>query len=87
MVVISLNIINYDVCYICFDNGSSIDILYYDVFSKMNIFLEWLGRLDSSIKRFSREPIPVEPYQSWWDKHPIVHDIGWLLGHQDSFSI
>ena len=49
MVVVSLNIINYDVCYILIDNESSINILFYDVFSKMGISSDRLGRLDSLI--------------------------------------
>lgn len=60
MVVIALNIVNYDVCYILVDNRSSVDILYYDLFSKIDISLESFERLDLLIIKFLEEAVPVE---------------------------
>ena len=37
MVVVSLNIADYDIRRILVDSGSSVDILFYDAFSKMSI--------------------------------------------------
>ena len=60
MVVVSLNIVNYDVCYILMDNRSSIDVLFYDAFSKIDIFLDWLGRLDFPFVGFTGDAILVK---------------------------
>ena len=43
VVVVILNIINYDVRYILIDNESSTDVLLYDAFSKMGILDDRLG--------------------------------------------
>lgn len=44
IVVISLNVENYNMHRILIDNGSLVDILYYDDFVKMKIFPDRLGR-------------------------------------------
>ena len=49
VIVVSLNVANYDVRRILVDNGSSADTLFYDAFSKIKISLDWLGRLDSPL--------------------------------------
>ena len=57
---VSLNIVNYNVHRILIDNESLIDILFYDAFSKMDIFLDRLGRLDSSLVGFIGDTTLVE---------------------------
>ena len=46
MVVVSLNIIDYDVRCVLIDNGSSVDVLFYDAFSKMSISSNRLGPMN-----------------------------------------
>lgn len=41
-------------------NDSSIDILSYDAFYKMNIPPTWLRRIGSPLVDLSRDPIPIE---------------------------
>ena len=52
MVVVSLNIANYDVRRILVDNGSSADILFYDAFSRMSILDGHLGPISSPLVGF-----------------------------------
>ena len=49
MVVVSLNITDYDVYCILVDSGSSIDILFYDAFSKISIPDGRLGPISSPL--------------------------------------
>lgn len=51
--VITKNIADYNVYHVLDDNGNSLDILFYDAFSRMAIPLEWLGKVDASITGFS----------------------------------
>lgn len=60
MVVIILNINNYNVHCILVDNGSAIDILYFLTFSQMNLFMDRLVKYGFLIQDFFNEPIPVE---------------------------
>ena len=55
-----LNIINYNIHHLLIDNESLIDILFYDVFSKMNIFSDQLGKLNISLIGFTGDTILVE---------------------------
>lgn len=56
--VITLNIGDYNVHCILVDSECLIDIIFYDAFLKINIFLEWLKKLDMPITKFLRESIP-----------------------------
>ena len=58
--VVSLNIANYNVCCILVDNESSINILFYDIFSKVGIFLDQMGWLDSLLVGSIENAIPIE---------------------------
>lgn len=58
--VVTLKIVDYDVHCVPIENGSLVDVLFYDVFSKMNIFHKWPEKLNAPITGFSREPVPVE---------------------------
>ena len=60
VVVVNLNIANYDVRRILIDNGSSTDILFYDAFSKMGIPADWVERMDSPLIEFIGNTILVE---------------------------
>lgn len=42
------------------DSRSSVEVLLYDAILKMNIFPEWLEKLDTLIIGFSGEPILVK---------------------------
>lgn len=42
VVVVMLNIENYDVCLILIDNGTLVDVLYYDAILKIEISPKWL---------------------------------------------
>lgn len=57
VVVVTLNVENYDVCCIFIDNRSSTDIFYYDVFVKIGISLDRLGRVDSPLISFIGDAI------------------------------
>lgn len=59
-VVISLNIKNYNVYCILIDNGSLIDVLYYDAFVQIGISFDRLERVDSLMIDFTRVMIQVE---------------------------
>lgn len=52
IVVVALNIANYDVHYVFVDNESLADMLFYNPFSKMGFILEQLEKLDSPLIRF-----------------------------------
>ena len=58
--VVSLNIVNYDVHHILVDNESSADILLYEIFSQMGILSERLGQMDSPLVVFIGDSIPIE---------------------------
>ena len=60
MVVISLNIANYDVHRILVDNESFIDVLYYDAFFKMSISDNHLGPMSSPLVGFTGDTVLVE---------------------------
>ncbi|XP_073106888.1 uncharacterized protein [Elaeis guineensis] len=59
-VVVSLNIANYEIHRILVDNRSSIDILFYDVFSRMPILDGHLGPISSPLVGFTGDAVPVE---------------------------
>ena len=42
-IIVSLNIANFDVCHILVDNESSVDVLFYNTFSKKGVFSKQLG--------------------------------------------
>ena len=58
--VVSLNIDNYDVRRILVDNESLVDILFYNAFSKLDIFSDQLNRLDSPLRGFIEDAILIE---------------------------
>ena len=60
MVMVTLNIANYDVCRILIDNRSSTDILFYDAFSKISIPDNRLGPMNFSLVGFIGDAILVE---------------------------
>lgn len=59
-IVVSLSIINFDVRCLLIDNGSSVDILFYDAFSRINLPRDHLLRTSSSLVGFSRDGVLVE---------------------------
>ena len=59
-VVVTLNIENYLVRRVLIDNDSSMDVLFYDTFSKMKIPFECLGWVDAPLVEFTDDAIPVE---------------------------
>lgn len=60
MMIVSLNIENYDIHLILIDNKSFANILYYDAFLKIGLFLDQLGRMDSSFVSFTKDEAPVK---------------------------
>lgn len=58
--VVTLNIDDYDVHRVLVDNGSSIDVLFYDALVRMNICHEQLERFDALITGFLGELVPIE---------------------------
>ena len=60
VVVVNLNIANYDVRRILIDNGSSTDILFYDAFLKMGISTDRLGKIDFPLIEFIENAIPMD---------------------------
>ena len=58
VVLVSLNIVNHDICRILVDNLAN--VLFYDAFSKMDISSDRLDRLDFPIIGFIRDAISVE---------------------------
>ena len=59
-IVISLNIVDYDVRRILVDNGSSTDILFYDAFSKISLSDDHLGPMNFLLIGFTDDTILVE---------------------------
>lgn len=59
-VVVTLNIVNYNVYCILVDNGSSTDVLFYDAFWKIGFTLKWLGKLDSPLVGFFEDDVPIK---------------------------
>lgn len=57
--VVTLNIADYDVHRMLVDNGSLVDILFYNAFSRVGIPPERL-EVAASISGFSGEPVPIE---------------------------
>ena len=60
VVVIFLNITNYDIHRIFIDNKSSANILFYDVFFKIDISSYRLDRLDSPLVGFTGTSVLVK---------------------------
>ena len=60
VVVIFLNIVDYDLCHILVDNGSSTNVLFYDTFSKMFLLNNHLGPVNSPLVGFIGDAMPVE---------------------------
>ena len=60
VVVVSLNIADYDVRRILVDSGSSVDILFYDTFLKISILVGRLGPINSLLVGFTGDAVPVE---------------------------
>lgn len=58
--VVTLNIANYNVHHMLVDNGSLMNILFYNALLKMNIPLEQLEEMDASIMGFFGELVLVE---------------------------
>ena len=59
-VVVSLDIINFDVYCILVDNESLTIVLFYDTFFKIGFTLDQLRRLDSSLVNFFGNAIPMK---------------------------
>ena len=59
-VVVSAVIANYDVKRILIDNGSSTEVLMYDAFVKMNLFISRLQESPMSLAGFRGNSIGVE---------------------------
>ena len=59
-VVILLTIANHDVKWILVDNGSSTDILYYDAFSRMSLFVVQLRPISAPLVGFTRTSVSIE---------------------------
>ena len=60
VVVVSLNITNYDVRRILVDSGSLTNILFYDAFSKMSIPDGRLGSINSLLVGFIGDAVLIE---------------------------
>ena len=60
MVVVSLNIADYDVHRILVDSGSSTNILFYDAFSKISIPDDRLGPISFALVGFTGDAMLVE---------------------------
>lgn len=60
VIIVALNIKNYDERRIIIDNGISANILYFDTLMKMEISPDWLTRVDSPIIGFMGDAIQVE---------------------------
>ncbi|GAV60787.1 hypothetical protein CFOL_v3_04316, partial [Cephalotus follicularis] len=60
VVVVTLAVENFEVNRVLIDNGTSTDILYYEVFEKMKISKDKLKPIDSPLSGFSGEPIQVK---------------------------
>lgn len=57
MVVVTLNVENYELCRILIDNGSFADVLYYDAFLKVGISLDWLIQVSFPLVGFVGDAI------------------------------
>lgn len=60
IVVVIMTITSYNVKKILVDNGSSINMLFYDIFQKMKLFTDQLKKVNTLLVRFSRNFIVVE---------------------------
>ena len=60
IVVVSLNIADYNVCYILIDNKSSADVLFYDAFSKISIPDNRKDPISSPLVGFTDDAVPIE---------------------------
>ncbi|KAK3037284.1 hypothetical protein RJ639_029696 [Escallonia herrerae] len=58
--VITIRAGNFDVKRVLVDNGSSAEVLFYEVFKKMNISMDRLGKMDTPLYGFSNHPVTVE---------------------------
>ncbi|XP_043721071.1 uncharacterized protein LOC122668593 [Telopea speciosissima] len=58
--VVKMIVANCSVARILVDNGSSVNILYFDAFLKMQLTLEMLKRIDSPLYGFNGAPMQVE---------------------------
>ncbi|KAK3010864.1 hypothetical protein RJ639_012970 [Escallonia herrerae] len=58
--VITIKAGNFEVKCVLVDNGSSIEILFYDAFKKMNISMDRLRKMDTPLYGFSNHPVAVE---------------------------
>ena len=59
-IVVTLNILSYDVHYILIDNKSFMEVLFYDAFVRMSLPHNHLRRMDSHLVGFSCNTIPIE---------------------------
>ena len=60
MIVVFATIAKYDVWRILVDSGSSIDILFYDAFSKMNIATDRLRPVSTVLTSFTGDSVGIE---------------------------
>ena len=60
VVVIAFNIADYDVRRVLIDSESSVDVLFYDAFSKMFILNSWLESMNSLLVGFTSDTVLVE---------------------------
>ncbi|KAK3022983.1 hypothetical protein RJ639_046687 [Escallonia herrerae] len=58
--VITIKAGNFEVKSVLVDNGSSVEILFYEVFRKMNISTDRLQKMDSPLYGFSNHPVAVK---------------------------
>ena len=58
--VVSLDIANYDVYWVLVDNKSSVDILFYDAFVRMNLYSKLLIKRNTPLIGFLGTMILVE---------------------------
>ena len=59
-IVIFLNIFNYDVRQVLIDNRSSIDVLFYDAFVRINLNFGLLVKRNTFLIGFSDSMVPME---------------------------
>ncbi|KAK3008884.1 hypothetical protein RJ639_015419 [Escallonia herrerae] len=58
--VVTIKAGNFEVKRVLVDNGSSVEILFYDAFKKMNIPTDHLRKMDSPLYGFSNQSVTVE---------------------------
>ncbi|KAK3030966.1 hypothetical protein RJ639_034887 [Escallonia herrerae] len=58
--VITIKAGNFEVKHVLVDNGSFVEILFYDAFKKMNISTDRLQKMDTPLYGFSNHPVAVE---------------------------